>query len=541
MEMNEGTVELYLQAGGDKMGRYLNQGNENFQKSVNSEIYIDKTGLIKYTNRVINTLQGYVCISRPRRFGKSMAANMLTAYYSRGCDSRELFNEFKISKSMDFEKYRNKYNTISLNMQEFLSRSNNIDELIDRVKKLVLRDIKKEYPKVDYFDDTDLIESIQDVYEEKKCPFIVIIDERDCIFREFRQDKEAQEKYLDFLRDLLKDKACIHLAYLTGILPIKKYGTHSALNMFDEFSMLNPGPLASYVGFTEEEVKTLCIQYKMDIEEVKTWYDGYSFPSEPSVYSPRSVVNSMLFGKIENYWNQTETFEALQAYIDMNFEGLKDDVLSMIAGECVPVNTGSFTNDMTTFRTEDDVLTLLIHLGYLAYDSDNKTVKIPNNEVRNEYVNSVSASDWGEVSKALKESADILQAIWQGRTKQVAEGIRQAHFETSHIQYNDENALSYTISLALYAARNFYTVHRELAGGKGFADLVFIPRKKFQEKPALVVELKWDKMVEGAINQIKKKEYCQSLEEYKGNILLVGVNYNKKTKVHECMIEEYKK
>ena len=523
------------------MGRYLNQGNENFQKSVNSEIYIDKTGLIEYTNRVINTLQGYVCISRPRRFGKSMAANMLTAYYSRGCDSRELFNEFEISKSTDFEKYRNKYNTISLNMQEFLSRSNNIDELIDRVKKLVLRDIKKEYPEVDYFDDTDLIESIQDVYEEKKCPFIVIIDEWDCIFREFRQDKEAQEKYLDFLRDLLKDKACIHLAYLTGILPIKKYGTHSALNMFDEFSMLNPGPLASYVGFTEEEVKTLCIQYKMDIEEVKTWYDGYSFPSEPSIYSPRSVVNSMLFGKIENYWNQTETFEALQAYIDMNFEGLKDDVLSMIAGESVPVNTGSFTNDMTTFRTEDDVLTLLIHLGYLAYDSDNKTVKIPNNEVRNEYVNSVSASDWGEVSKALKESADILQAIWHGRTKQVAEGIRQAHFETSHIQYNDENALSYTISLALYAARNFYTVHRELAGGKGFADLVFIPRKKFQEKPALVVELKWDKMVEGAINQIKKKEYCQSLEEYKGNILLVGVNYNKKTKVHECMIEEYKK
>lgn len=539
--MNEGIIDLYLQAGGDKMGRYLNQGNENFQKSVNSEIYIDKTGLIEYTNRVINTLQGYVCISRPRRFGKSMAANMLTAYYSRGCDSRELFNEFEISKSLDFEKYRNKYNTISLNMQEFLSRSNNIDELIDRVRKLVLRDIKKEYPEVDYFDDTDLIESMQDVYEEKKCPFIVIIDEWDCIFREFRQDKEAQEKYLDFLRDLLKDKACIHLAYLTGILPIKKYGTHSALNMFDEFSMLNPGPLASYVGFTEEEVKTLCIQYKMDIEEVKTWYDGYSFPSEPSVYSPRSVVNSMLFGKIENYWNQTETFEALQAYIDMNFEGLKDDVLSMIAGESVPVNTGSFTNDMTTFRTEDDVLTLLIHLGYLAYDSDNKTVKIPNNEVRNEYVNSVSASDWGEVSKALKESADILQAIWQGRTKQVAEGIRQAHFETSHIQYNDENALSYTISLALYSARNFYTVHRELAGGKGFADLVFIPRKKFQEKPALVVELEWDKMVEGAINQIKKKEYCQSLEEYKGNILLVGVNYNKKTKVHECMIKEYKK
>lgn len=523
------------------MGRYLNQGNENFQKSVNSEIYIDKTGLISYTNRVMNTLQGYVCVSRPRRFGKSMAANMLTAYYSRGCDSVKLFSDYQISKSKDFEKYRNKYNTISLNMQEFLSRSNNVEELIDRVKKLVLRDIKKEYPEVDYFDDTDLIESMQDVYEEVKCPFVIIIDEWDCIFREFREDKEAQEKYLDFLRDLLKDKACIHLAYMTGILPIKKYGTHSALNMFDEFSMINPGPLAPYVGFTEEEVEALCVQYKMEMEEVKTWYDGYVFPSDLSIYSPRSVVNSMLFGKIENYWNQTETFEALQVYIDMNFEGLKDDVLSMMAGESVPVNTGSFTNDMTTFRTEDDVLTLLIHLGYLAYDSKNKTVRIPNNEVRTEYVNSVSSSDWGEISKALKESADILQAIWQGRKKQVAEGIRMAHFETSHIQYNDENALSYTISLALYAARNFYTVHRELAGGKGFADLVFIPRKKFLEKPALVVELKWDKSAEGAIRQIKNKEYCQSLEEYKGNLLLVGVNYDKKTKVHECRIEKYVK
>ena len=240
-----------------------------------------------------------------------MAANMLMAYYSRGCDSREIFSKLEISKNPDFEKYRNKYNTIFLNMQEFLSRSDSVEALVDRVKKLVLRDLKREYPDVDYFDDTDLVESMQDIYETVKCPFVVIIDEWDCIFREFRQNKEAQEKYLDFLRDLLKDKACIHLVYMTGILPIKKYGTHSALNMFDEFSMINPGPLAPYVGFTEVEVKYLCHKYGMDMEEVKAWYDGYSFSMAASVYSPRSVVNSMLFGKIENYWNQTETFEAL--------------------------------------------------------------------------------------------------------------------------------------------------------------------------------------------------------------------------------------
>ena len=339
---------------------------------------------------------------------------------------------------------------------------------------------------------------------------------------------------------MLKDKVCIHLAYLTGILPIKKYGTHSALNMFDEFTMIDPGPLAAYVGFTQQEVELLCDKYQMDIEEVKSWYDGYSFETVPAVYSPRSVVNCMRLGKIGNYWNQTETFEALQIYIDMNFEGLKDDVLSMIAGESVPVNTGSFTNDMTTFRTEDDVFTLLIHLGYLAYDDENKIAKIPNNEVRAEYVNCVSVSNWGEISKALKNSADTLRAIWQGNEEQVAKGIYQAHFETSQIQYNDENALSYTVSLALYAARNFYTVYRELAGGKGFADLVFIPKKKFMEKPAIVVELKWDKSARGAISQIKKKEYCQSLKEYHGNLLLVGINYDKKTKEHECVIEKYR-
>lgn len=523
------------------MGIYLNPGNNKFKRAVNSDIYVDKTGLIKYTNSIVDTLQSCVCVSRPRRFGKSMAADMLTAYYSKGCDSRELFSSLEIAKDENFEEHLNKYDTIFLNMQEFLSRSSNVKELLERVEGKVIRELKKQYPDVELYDENDLAETMQDIFAESECLFIVIIDEWDCIFREFKHDKAAQEIYLDFLRDLLKDKEYIYLAYMTGILPIKKYGTHSALNMFDEFSMIDPGPLAEYVGFTEKEVEALCQKYQMDINEIKNWYDGYSFEEVESVYSPKSVVSCMRLGKLGNYWNQTETFEALQIYIDMNFEGLRDDILSMIAGETVPVNTRCFTNDMTTFRTEDDVLTLLIHLGYLGYRYADKTVFIPNEEIRSEYVSAIAVSDWGEVSKALKNSADTLQAIWQGREEQVAEGIRQAHFETSHLQYNDENALSYTISLALYAARNFYTVHRELSGGKGFADIVFVPRKRFLDKPALVVELKWDKNAEGAIQQIKEKEYCRSLEEYKGNLLLVGINYDKKTQVHTCKIEQYRK
>lgn len=422
------------------MGNYLNPDISTFARVVNSEIYIDKTGLIEYTNRSAKTLQSYICISRPRRFGKSIAANMLSAYYTCEYDSRELFSNLKIASSDSYEKHLNKYDVIFLNMQEFLSQSSNVEEMLSLLKKSVIWDLLDKYPDFRYFDETNLMRTLQDIYNKTKRPFVVIIDEWDCIFREYITDKKAQEKYLDFLRDLLKDKGYVALAYMTGILPIKKYGTHSALNMFDEFSMIDPGSLAEYVGFTEE-VSELCERYGMDMQELKSWYDGYSFEGAPSIYSPRLVVICMRFGKFGNYWNQTETFEALKMYIDMNFEGLRDDVLSMIAGESVPVNTGSFTNDMATFHTEDDVLTLLIHLGYLAYDYDNKTVKIPNNEVRAEYVSSV-------------------------------------------------------------------------------------------------VELKWNESANGAIEQIKKKEYCKSLEEYKGNILLVGVNYNKKTKKHECIIEE---
>ncbi|MBQ2117351.1 MAG: AAA family ATPase [Lachnospiraceae bacterium] len=521
------------------MGIYLNKGNDKFARAINSEIYVDKTMLIEFTNKMLNTMQQNICVSRPRRFGKSMTVDMLEAYYNRGCDSKELFRNYKISKCDSFEKHLNKYDVITLNMQEFLSRSKSMDEMILRVKKLVMRDIKKIYPDIDYFDDTDLTESMKEVYEETKHPFIIIIDEWDCVFREYRDHKDEQDKYLDFLRDLLKDKEYIYLAYMTGILPIKKYGTHSALNMFNEFSMTNPDVLAEFVGFTEKEVEALCTKYERNPMELKEWYNGYHFVKEKSVYNPKSVVQAVLSGICDTYWNRTETFEALRMYIDMNFEGLKDDVLRMMAGENVPVNTGSFANDMVTLNNKDDVLTLLIHLGYLGYDFDHECVFIPNNEIKKEFATAVSVSDWGEVSKALKNSAETLNAIWQGRTSQVVEGIEQAHFETAHIQYNDENALSYTISLALFAARNFYTVYRELPSGKGFADMVYLPRKKFPEKPALVVELKWDKTAKGAIAQIKEKQYCKSLEEYRGNILLVGVNYDKDTREHTCVIEDY--
>ena len=287
---------------------------------------------------------------------------------------------------------------------------------------------------------------------------------------------------------------------MTGILPIKKYGTHSALNMFKEISILNPTPLEEFMGFTEKEVQDLCLKYDMDYEKMKDWYDGYKMTDDLSVYNHRSVVYALMDRKYENYWSATETYEALRVYIDMNYDGLKDDIVKLLAGEHVAVQTTSFQNDMTTFDTKDDVLTLLIHLGYLGYNSSNQTCYIPNKEVIDSFVNSIRSSNWNETTKALLNSRALLEATWNRDEELVAKYIEEAHLDTAILTYNNENALSYTISIAYMYARNHYTIIREMPSGKGYADMVFIPK---DDKPAMIVELKWDHEAETAIEQIK--------------------------------------
>lgn len=523
------------------MGSYFNPGNEKFYEACNSEIYVDKTDLIRYTNSVLRTNNKYICVSRPRRFGKSIAANMLVAYYSKGCHSKELFHKYNITKADTFEKYCNQYNVIFLNMQEFFSRTHTIDGMLDLLCKRVLREILRVYPQIDYYDSNDLIGSMQDIYDETKQSFLIIIDEWDCIFRELKMDQDAQRRYLDFLRDFLKDKAYLSLVYMTGILPIKKYGSHSALNMFDEYSMTNPKQLAEFVGFTEEEVRVLCKRYDMDFSEIKCWYDGYCFKNNWHIYSPCSVVNAMLSHSYDNFWNQTETFEALRDYIIMNYDGLKDTIIQLFAKNRRKINTGTFCNDMTTFATADDVLTLLIHLGYLGYDFEKKEVFIPNSEIETEFINAIQNAKWDEVIQAVSASEHLLQATWNMDSETMAKGMEHIHLETSILTYNNENSLSCTISLAYYSARRYYTVIRELPTGKGFADMVYLPRKNHINKPAMIVELKWDKNAESAISQIKANQYVHALDEYSGNLLLVGINYEKETKTHSCLIERYDK
>lgn len=519
------------------MGSYLNPGNRMFQQARKSEIYVDKSGILAYLDAVTDTEQKYVCVSRPRRFGKSITANMIGNFYDRTCDASEDFSGLAILKDVHWQEYANKYNVLHINMQEFLSNTSEVEGLIGLLGKALLRDLRKEYTGIDYLMPDNLMLSMKDIYEETKTTFVVVIDEWDCIFREYPNDMAAQKKYLDFLRDWLKDKAYISLAYMTGILPIKKYGTHSALNMFTEFSMENPRELAEFTGFTQEETRALCNRYDCNFEECQAWYDGYSFIRCSHIYSPKSVVEAMLSGVYDDYWNKTETYEALKVYIDMNYRGLRDSIIAMIAGGRTQIDTGSFQNDMTTFSNADDVMTLLIHLGYLGYDFDRKEVFIPNREILQEFVTATTVSSWSEIINSVKDSQQLLNATWNGDEDAVAAGIKKAHLETSHLQYNDENALSYTVSLAYYAARQYYTVVRELPSGKGFADLTFIPRQEYADKPAMIIELKWNKTADSALKQIKQKEYTGILNNYQGAVLLVGINYNKKNRRHSCRIE----
>ena len=502
------------------MGTYLNPGDGLFKIALNSQIFVDKSRLLEVTNRCVGTMQRFVCVSRPRRFGKSMAADMLAAYYQRGMDSDPLFRELKIADCASYSAHRNQYDVIKLNMQEFLSETESVEEMLQMLRSYLIFDLKETFGEVRLRDEKNLVQVMKDIYGTTGHSFVILIDEWDCLFREYQSDKEAQKKYLDFLRAWLKDKEYVALAYMTGILPIKKYGSHSALNMFSEYSMTNPREMAEFFGFTEEEVQALCEKYGRSFEETQAWYDGYELAAmcgnelkTYAMYSPKSVVDAMLSGIFDNYWNQTETYEALKAYIRMNFEGLKDDIVRM----------------------------LLVHLGYLSYHWMDKTVSIPNKEVSQEYINAISTMDWKEVIRSVEDSRKLLEALWNMDETAVALGVERVHQEISALEYNDENSLSCTVSLAFYFAREYYTVIREFPTGKGFADLCFIPRKMYADKPAVIVELKWDKSARGALEQVKDREYVEALKEYKGNLLLVGVNYDKKTKTHTCVIEKFEK
>ena len=436
---------MCIRKGRSNMGRFLNPDNSAFQTAVDSEIYVDKTELLDYTNRVISTKQAFICNSRPRRFGKSVTADMLTAYYSRGCDSEEMFSVLKISKKDSFKKHLNKYDVLHFDIQWCLEPAGGAENVVAFLTSQVIWELKSVYQEILPEEISSLPDALSAINTATGNKFIVIIDEWDVLIRDEADNIAVQEEYINFLRGMFKGTEptrYIALAYMTGILPIKKLKTQSALNNFDEFTMLDAGVLAPFVGFTENEVRQLCTEYHRDFEKVKSWYDGYLLENQ-QIYNPKAVVNVMQRGNFRNYWSQTASYELVIPLINMDFDGLKTAIIEMISGASVEVDTDTFQNDTVSFADRDDVLTYLIHLGYLAYDQTRGRAFIPNEEIRQEFLAATKRKKWNEL-------------------------------------------------------------------------------QKFEQ-------------------QVKDKEYPASIWQYTGNILLVGISYDKKSRKYQCVIEMDKK
>ena len=548
-------MQAYLSCNGCKiMGTYINRGNSEFRDIVTHE-YVDKSSLIPLINATLNSESRYSCVTRCRRFGKSMAAKMLCAYYDKSCDSRELFVGLKAEQDRSFETYLNRYSVLYLDVTSFTARPELRKNIVWTIQERIMNELKEMFPDVKYPDNSDLMDVLSSIHQSTGEKFFFIIDEWDAICREFPQRQKMKgdpetvsptilDEYVMLLRRLFKTQDSDRVfagAYLTGILPIKKYNTESALNNFREYSMIRPGKMSSALGFTHEEVETICQKHGMDMKEMERWYDGYRIGKASRMFNPYSVMRAIDEEEYRSYWTTTGAYDSVITYIQMNFDGLKDDIIKMLSGEPVYVNTTKFQNDMRVVNSKNDVFTVLIHLGYLAYDNDKKQCYVPNKEVADEFLNAVEDTSWSRLVDVITASQDLLDDTLAGNEQAVALAIDQAHDEhTSILAYNDENCLACVLTVAYIWARNEYVIHREYATGKGYADLVMIPLRNVA-KPALVIELKFNHTADTAIDQIKRKEYPTKMAEYSGDILLVGVNYDKETKLHTCKIERYTK
>lgn len=507
--------------------------------------------LIDNINQTLGTTKKLTCVSRPRRFGKSYAAKMLTAYYDCSCDSHKLFDDKRIASTKDYEKYMNQYHVIYLEITSFISQARREGNSLADVPKMIVQALSNELDALNMSTqpNKELKEKLTAVSESPDGrKFVFIIDEWDAVIREAKDDPVSQKAFLDLLREWFKNGTftpkAVAAAYMTGILPIKKDGSQSAISDFDEYTMVKPLRFSEFVGFTEQEVQSLCLKHGADFDTMKLWYDGYDFPGVGAVYNPNSVMKAICNNDFDSYWTETSAAEGLLDYISRDYNGLTKTIAELIGGVDVKVDTRGFANDLTTFKGKDDVLTLMIHLGYLAYDYHKGTARIPNEEIKREFQRSIHEVRHDGTLKRLKESEMLFAATIQKDEQKVAEQIEKVHSEeTVALHYNKEDSLRSVIKLAYYTYRDHYLQFEELPAGDGYADVVYIPLPD-SDWPVLVIELKWNQSAQGAIDQILNRKYPVALKNMDRPILLVGITYNKDAEVgmrkHSCKIIEYK-
>lgn len=510
---------------------------------VRNDIYVDKTGMIGLLNQTIDTPRRLTCISRPRRFGKSFAAKMLCAYYDKTCDSAELFDDLEIASDAQYRQYLNRYDVIYLDMTEVLGEASGMD-IVSYIKRNVISELSEQYANVKVAE--GFAATLANAVEAAGNKFMMIIDEWDAPIREAKGDTDLQRIYLEFLRSLFKNSAMTDkifaAVYMTGILPVQKDGSQSAISDFKEFTMIKPRQFGKYVGFTQNEVSVLCRDHNRDFDKMKRWYDGYSFRNIESVYNPNSVIEAIHNDDYDSYWTQTSAAESLMGYINLDFDGLGRTVAELVGGVEITVDTNGFANDLVTFRDREDVLTLLIHLGYLTYDETTQKVRIPNEEIRMEFAKAVRQGKRTDTIRRVRESEQLIADTVHGNEEAVGRQIERIHEEEAPLHYNNEQALRSVIKRAYFSYADEYMMFEELPSGSGYADIVYLP-KKGSVFPVLVIELKWNQSADSAIEQIRNRRYPEAVTEYGSEILLVGISYNKDAPAgerrHQCRIERW--
>ncbi len=519
------------------MSYFLNLNNLKFIRCVKSEIFVDKSELIKYCNKVLGTEYSYMCVTRPRRFGKTMALSMLNAYYSKGCDSKEIFDKLSIANDKTYLENLNNHNVLFIDMAGLYTSLKNVDDFMDELERKILIDLTNKYNEID-LSGYSVPDAIKEINAQTGDTFIFLIDEWDVIFREEEYNNKLIEAYVKFLRSLFKAadiSACIDLVYMTGILPIRRYSSQSALNMFREYNMIRPLGLESCFGFTEEETKELCLKYNMDFNLVKEWYDGYHL-NNTEIYNPKSVCEALLSGLCIDYWVNTTARESVMEYMNYDNGALKDLITRMLTGEEIKVDVRKFDNDLTKINSSDDALTVLIHLGYLAYDEAKGKCYIPNHEIKEEFIITMDDLKWNDIYNPISSSEELLEKTLLGDTDFINETLDKNHNELATIfNKNKEDVLGIIVYISYYHAKKYYEIIKEASTTKGRADLVFKP--KSNNHIPFIIELKADDTKENAIKQIKSKEYFDALGSYHGKVMLIGMNYDSKTLKHDSKIE----
>ena len=520
------------------MGTYVNPDSDRLEMCVNSKIYVDKSKILTVLNEKFRTEDRFMCVSRPRRFGKTMVGELISAFYSKGANSRAIFEKLKIAKVPGWDERLNKFNVLKIDLNDFWNDSPTANDVIPNLTKYVMAEIRKEFPGILTIEET-VPKALQAVFNETGVPFVVIIDEYDVLVRE-RVGQSAFEAYLKFLSALFKGSgasSAIALAYITGIIPIVRDRIQSKLNNFKEYTMLMPRDLAPYIGFTLEEVEDLCKRFGMDYKECLRWYDGYHLTDLVSVCNSNSVCEAISNNLFDDYWTQTGAYTALNDYIDGNYEGIREDIIRMVGGGEVDVDAGTFINTLDSIESKDDVFTYLIHLGYLAYNQKDKTCSIPNGEIRKEWERALKRTvNYRPIVKMIENSKQLLAATLEGDADAVAETLDKAHRDvTSPLTYNNEGSMQSAIGLAYFYARTQYTVVKEFHSGKGYADMAFLPY--VPNRIPMVVEFKIDQNPERGLKQIVEKCYTDAFADLHGPVVLVAISYNKKDKSHSCKIE----